>query len=324
MRIGSHVIGEGAALAPMAGITNPPFRQLCREHGAVLAVSELISCHAVLVLEGRERRRNARARRLTRALIGSFPGEQPFAVQLCGREPELMAEAARIVEQHGAQIIDLNFGCPARKVAKQGEGAGVALMRDPPRLAAVARAVVDAVALPVTAKIRTGWAPGQRNGAAVARMLEDTGVQAICVHARTRDQVHSGPVDLDTLAAICAAVRLPVIGNGGIRDRAAAAEMIARTGCARVAVGQGAKGNPWIFDELAGRTVVPDLAERVATCRRHLDLYVEWIGEARAAREMRKHACWYIKGFPGAAAFRAQLSRATDRRSFSALLDELQ
>jgi nifR3 family TIM-barrel protein len=323
MRIGSHAIGEGAALAPMAGITNPPFRQLCREMGAVLTTTELISCHAIRFLETKPRNRTRKQGLKTIALLSRYPGESPFAVQIYGRDPELMAAAASFAEREGADIVDLNFGCPARKVVKRGAGAGVALMRELGLLGQIARSVVSAVEVPVTAKIRTGWSCDERNAVDVARILEAEGVAAICVHARSREQVHSGPVDHETLAAVCDAVRVPVIGNGGIRGRRQALEMIASTGCERVAIGQAARGNPWIFREVRGVATIPDLADRVSTCRRHLNLYTRFAGEERAALEMRKHACWYLKGFRGAAAFRKRLSEAVDSESFSRLLDQL-
>jgi tRNA-dihydrouridine synthase B len=324
MRIGSFEIDEGAVLAPMAGVTNPPFRRLCRELGAAFAVTELVSCHAVLYLAAKEKNRTKRHGVKTLSLMDPYPGEHPFFVQLFGREPLAMAEAARIVAGEGADVVDLNFGCPARKVVKGGEGCGVALMRDPVLLGAVASEVVRAVDVPVTAKIRLGWSGAEKNAAFAARVLEDAGVRAICVHARTREQGHGGPVDLETLRDVVRAVGVPVVGNGGIRSRADAEEMIAKTGCARVAVGQGAKGNPWIFREIAGGPGAPGLAERIATCRRHLEMFIEWNGEPRAAIEMRKHACWYLRGFDGAAAFRKRLGEAVDAAAFHNLLDEIQ
>jgi tRNA-dihydrouridine synthase B len=321
MRIGPFEIGDGAALAPMAGITNPPFRRLCRELGAVFAVTELVSCHAVVYLAAKERNRSRKRGAKTLSLMEPFPGERPFFVQLYGREPAVMAEAARVVAAEGADVIDLNFGCPARKVIKNGEGCGVALMREPARLAAIAAEVVRAAPVPVTAKIRLGWSAAEKNAVDVARRLEGAGVQAICVHGRTREQGHAGPVDLDGIGAVVAAVGVPVVGNGGVRSRRDAEEMIARTGCARVAIGQGAKGNPWIFREVAGGPGLPDLADRIATCRRHLALFAEWAGEQRAAIEMRKHACWYLKGFDGAAAFRKRLGEAVDAAALHRLLD---
>ncbi len=307
----------------MAGITNPPFRQLCRELGATFAVTELVSCHAVVFLDKKSGNRKRKHGSRTLALMDKFPGESPFIVQLYGRDPEVMAQAARIVEAQGADIIDLNFGCPARKVVKNGLGCGAALMRDPLCLGEITRQVVGSVRVPVTAKIRLGYSADDRNGVQIAKILEDCGVELIIVHARTKDQGHGGPVDLAMLGEIVDAVNIPVVGNGGITGPADANEMIARSGCACVAVGQGAKGNPWIFREIAGGEGAPGLAGRVETCRRHLELYISWSGEERAVLEMRKHACWYLKGFDGAAAFRKRLGEAIDDDAFSRLLDQL-
>ncbi|MCU0663932.1 MAG: tRNA dihydrouridine synthase DusB [Myxococcota bacterium] len=323
VRIGEHELGPGATVAPMAGITNPPFRQLCRELGASLSTTELISCHALVYLH---RKRSNRGRKLGAkilSLIEPYPGEQPLCVQIFGRDPQMMAEAARIAVGEGAEIIDLNFGCPARQVIKNGEGAGVALMRDPQTLTEIARQVVQAVEVPVTAKTRLGYSPSEKNAVDIARRLVDVGVQLLCIHGRTKDQGHSGPVDFDTLAEVVTAVSVPVIGNGGIRGRADAEEMLARTGCARVSIGQGAKGNPWIFREVVGGSIETSLSERLATCKRHLELYIDWIGESRAVLEMRKHAAWYLKGFDGAAVLRGRLGQAVDTKSFLALLDEV-
>ncbi|HUT76489.1 MAG TPA: tRNA dihydrouridine synthase DusB [Polyangia bacterium] len=321
LRIGPFEIAPGACLAPMAGITNPPFRRLCRELGAVLTVTELISCHAVIHLFAKERNRRGRQGTKTLALLERHPGERPLAIQLYGRDPEQMAEAARIVAGMGAEIVDLNFGCPARKVVKDGRGCGVALMRDPALVGRIAGAVLAAVGVPVTAKIRAGWSAAEQNAVAVARVLAEAGISALCVHGRTREQGHAGPVDLDAIAAVVDAVAVPVIGNGGIRGRDDAEEMIRRTGCARVAVGQASKGNPWIFSEIGGGPGAPGLEERVAICRRHLGFYLEWCGEERAVLEMRKHACWYLKGFAGAAAVRRRMGEAVDAAAFHRLLD---
>ncbi len=323
MKIGPYNIDEGAFLAPMAGITNPPFRQLCREMGAAFTGTELISAHALVYLAKNQGRKNRILGEKTLLLLERYKDEHPFTVQIFGRLPDQMAEAARIGEANGADMIDLNFGCPARKVVKNGEGAGVALMLNPPLLKEIASTVVESVSVPVTAKIRLGWSPDTRCAPEVAKCLEDAGVQAICVHARTRDQVHSGPIDLDTLGATCRSVGIPVIGNGGIRSREDALEMIDRTGCKRVAIGQAAKGNPWIFSKILGQAGQPGLAERRRTFQRHFDLYVEWAGERRAVLEMRKHACWYFKGFEGAAAIRQHLAKAADVEAFQRLIDGL-
>ncbi|MDD5307354.1 MAG: tRNA dihydrouridine synthase DusB [Deltaproteobacteria bacterium] len=323
MRIGPYEITQGAFLAPMAGVTNPAFRQLCREMGAALSSTELVSCHALVYVARKQSHRQRKLGQKTLALVERYPGESPFAVQIFGRDPDVMAEAAKVAQGEGAEILDLNFGCPARKVVKDGRGAGAALMLDPALLVRVAAAVVAAVNVPVTAKIRLGWSPATRNAPLVAHMLEGAGVQALCVHARTRDQIHSGPVDLDTLTEVRASVSIPVVGNGGIRSRADAVAMMTHTGCERVAVGQAARGNPWIFGEILGVAVEPDLAARVRVCRRHLALFAAEAGESRAALEMRKHACWYLKGFPGAASFRKKLGTAVDVVTFERLLDDV-
>jgi tRNA-dihydrouridine synthase B len=323
MRIGPYEIAAGALLAPMAGVTNPAFRQLCREMGAALTSTELVSCHALVYLTRRQNHRQRKLGQKTLGLVERYPGESPLAVQIFGRDPLVMAEAARVAQGEGADILDLNFGCPARKVVKDGKGAGAALMLDPALLGRVAASVVAAVSIPVTAKIRLGWSPTTRNAPLVARVLEGAGVQALCVHARTRDQIHSGPVDLDAMAEVRAAVSIPLVGNGGVRSRADALAMMARTGCERVAVGQAARGNPWLFGEILGAALEPDLAARVHVCRRHLALFAAQAGERRAALEMRKHACWYLKGFPGAAEFRKKLGGAVDVAAFERLLDDV-
>lgn len=323
MRLGPHEFARGAALAPMAGITNPPFRKLCSQLGAIFAVTELISCHAVVYLDAKARNRRRRRGVKTLSLMERYEGERPFIVQLYGRDPEIMASAARVVRREGADVIDLNFGCPARKVIKNGEGCGVALMLDLRLMGEITSAVVEAVDIPVTAKTRLGYSRDLKNGVEAARVLANSGARLLTIHARTREQGHGGDVDLATLARIVEAVEIPVVGNGGIRSASDAAAMIAATGCARVAVGQGAKGNPWIFREIAGGAGPPDLGERVETCRRHLDLYMNWIGQERSVLEMRKHACWYLKGFDGAAAFRKRLGEAVDAEAFNRLLDEI-
>jgi tRNA-dihydrouridine synthase B len=190
-------------------------------------------------------------------------------------------------------------------------------------LQVIAQKVVTAVAVPVTAKMRIGWSPETKNGVEIAKRIEDAGVELITVHARTRNQAHSGPVDLDHLARIVREVSIPVIGNGGIRTVDDARRMMDSTGVERVAVGQGAKGNPWIFRALAGDDTEVTLTDRIDTCRRHFSLYVEWAGERRAVREMRKHVAWYLKGFDGAAAFRDCINRTVDVTGVLDILDDV-
>jgi tRNA-dihydrouridine synthase B len=324
MKIGPYEISAGAFLAPMAGITNPPFRQICRELGAVFTVTELVSSHALSFLASSPKSRSKSLGITTFNLMERYPGESPFAIQIFGNDPGKMSEAARISEgEYGADVIDLNFGCPARKVVKAGFGSGVALMREPALLQEIARQVVAAINVPVTAKIRLGWSREELSAPEIARRLEDVGVQAICVHGRTREQVHSGPIDLDTLGETCSAVSIPVIGNGGIRSSNDAKAMMARTGCRRVAIGQASKGNPWIFREIVSNGAPPSLRERIRVFKRHLDFYCVWAGRDRTSREMRKHACWYFKGFSGAAQMRKRLSMAASVEVFEELLDEI-
>jgi nifR3 family TIM-barrel protein len=326
IELGKHLLNEGATLAPMAGITNPPFRQLCKEMGASLCVTELISSHAVVYLKSKAKNRGKKLGLKVLSLMEKYSGEYPYVVQIYGRDPSIMAEAAKIVEDEGADIIDLNFGCPARKVIKNGMGSGVALMLDPSLLGLIASAVVSAVSVPVIAKTRLGYSKEHKNGVEIARILEQSGVKLLTIHARTREQGHSGCVDLDTLGQIVNAVTIPVVGNGGIKSYSDAAEMMKYTGCKTVAVGQGAKGNPWIFEEIKNNSSFvkrPSLEERIKVCRRHLNLYVNWVDEQRAVLEMRKHACWYLKGFDGAAAFRKRLGEATSIETFNVLLNEL-
>ena len=235
-----------------------------------MAVTELISSHALVYLGNQPKNRGGGLRIKTLSLLTRFEGERPFAVQLFGKDPELVAEAARMVEASGADIVDLNFGCPARKVVKGGEGAGVALMRSPVLLQRIATRVQKAVSIPVTAKIRLGWSKQELTAPEIAERLQDVGIEAITIHARYRDQVHSGPVDLEALAETCARVDTPIIGNGGIRSAEDAKTMISRTGCRRVAVGQGAKGNPWIFDSIKSGNPEPALKERIETFKRHV------------------------------------------------------
>ena len=298
LRIGCVQLPNGALLAPLAAITGMPFRQVCLEHGCSLTVTEMVASEALVRCARRIEQRMTRA-----------PSETVLAVQLFGSSPEVMARAASIaIEQAGANIIDINMGCPVRKVL--ASGAGVALMQDPDRAQAVARAVVEVCgpSVPVTVKMRAGWDDANINAPAVAARLEQVGVAAIVVHARTRTQVHSGATRAQVVAAVKGAVRVPVIGNGGIRTLADARQMLETTGCDAVMIGRGALGNPWLFEAIrtgVERSVSDE--ERFAVVRRHFALYVQCAGEGVAAREIRKHLCWYLRGMPGSTKVRARL-----------------
>lgn len=324
---GGHPDGSATglftAVAPMAAVTNPPFRTLCREMGASFTVTEMVASEALV--RGGAPGRNAM--RLEKA-----PNESTYAVQLFGADPDTMAEAARIAEQEGASMVDVNMGCPVRKI--HSDGAGVALMREPSRAAAVVRAMTRAVRVPVTVKIRAGWDDQHLNAVEVARAVEGAGASLIAVHARTKEQIHGGGARLAIVRAVREAVAVPVLGNGGVRTVEDALRMRAETGCDGVMVGRGAHGNPWIFRSLReGRDYVPTLAERLDAMRRHLALYVAYCsaegaartpaeGEHRAVREYRKHLAWYLHGLPGAAAVRGQLPRLLDVASVLEVLEE--
>ncbi|MBR7184211.1 MAG: tRNA dihydrouridine synthase DusB [Clostridia bacterium] len=318
-------------LAPMAGVTDYAFRTVCRAQGAEYTVSEMISAKA-LVYEQRSRRARATG---SAPLAAIRPGEHHHALQLFGSEPDFMAEAARLLasgEYLGAvagekpAAIDINMGCPVPKVAGNGEGS--ALMRDPARAAAIVRAVADAVRLPVTVKIRSGWDENSINAPEFARAMADAGAAAICIHARTRKQMYAPSADYAVIAAVKRAVDVPVIGNGDIASAADLRRMAEVSGCDGYMIGRGAQGNPWLFAELAaaleGREWTPPTpAERMDTARTHLRLLVEDKGEAVAVREARKHMAWYIHGIPGAAAARAAVMRAERMCEMEEIMEEL-
>lgn len=308
------------ALAPMAGVTDRPFRRRCRALGAQYTVSEMVSAKA-LCYEQRSGRHPERS--VSGALASVMRDELPMAVQIFGSEPAFMAEAARLltagdyigcVGEVPPAAIDINMGCPVRKVTSNGEGS--ALLKDPPLAAEILRAVVAATSLPVTVKIRAGWDAASINAPEVARRLEDAGAVAICVHARTREQMYEPGVDRSVIAAVKKAVSIPVWGNGDIYTAADALSMMEETGCDGVMIGRGAMGNPWIFAEISaamnGRPYTPP------TPRERFDLALGQVrdmiaekGERVGLAEAKKHLAWYCKGLDGAAAARGQIMQAT-------------
>jgi len=308
-------IPAGAGLAPMAGVIDAAARLLSFEQGASWAVSEMLSAKGFVYSNGRSE--------AIRELLFRFPGEGTCGLQLFGREPEFVAEAARRLEGAGFSFIDLNFGCPAPKITGNGEGS--ALMKEPVQIAKVVRAAADAVKFPVTVKIRSGWNPESVNAVEVAKICEDAGAKAIAVHARTRSQFYGGQADWSVIAAVKRAVKIPVFGNGDVRSGADAVRMLHETGCDRVIVGRAAEGNPWIFREiraaLTGEAYSPPaFAERMATALRHLDLAVVLYGEKKGVLEMRKHVAWYITGVPGAAKLREGVNGVCEAEEVRELL----
>lgn len=303
MRIGPHVIDPPLALAPMAGVTDKPFRMLCKRLGAGLCVSEMTTSDPRFWQTAKSRHRM------------DHEGEpEPVSVQIAGTVPEIMAEAARHNVAHGAQIIDINMGCPAKKVCNAW--AGSALMRDEALVARILTAVVKAVEVPVTLKIRTGWAADQRNAPAIARIAQDCGIAALAIHGRTRDQHYTGQAEYDTIAEIKAALSIPVLANGDIDSPQKAAFVLRHTGCDAVMVGRAAQGRPWIFREIAHFLATgeqlppPSLAEVRDILLGHLQALHAFYGEPSGVRIARKHLGWYARDRPENAAFRAVVNRA--------------
>lgn len=301
--IGPHEIAPRVVLAPMAGVTDKPFRILCKRLGAGLCVSEMTTSDPRFWKTSKSLHRM------------DHEGEPaPVSVQIAGTVPEVMADAARHNVDHGAQIIDINMGCPAKKVCNAW--AGSALMREPELVARILDAVVNAVDVPVTLKIRTGWAVDQRNALAIARIAQQAGIAALAVHGRTRDQQYTGVAEYDTIAEVKAALSIPVFANGDIDSPQKAAQVLAYTGCDAVLIGRAAQGRPWIFREVAhylahGETLPePTLAEVRDVLLEHLGRLHAFYGEPSGVRIARKHLGWYAKDRPENAAFRAVVNRA--------------
>ncbi|MEN1958646.1 tRNA dihydrouridine synthase DusB [Luteimonas changyuni] len=312
MRIGPHLIAPDVVLAPMAGVTDKPFRLLCKQLGAGLAMSEMTIS---------DRRFWGTEKSLRRMDHAGEP--DPVGVQIAGTEPEQLADAARYNVDHGARIIDINMGCPAKKVCNAW--AGSALMRDEALVARILSAVVAAVDVPVTLKIRTGWAADQRNAVAIARVAEDCGIAALAVHGRTRDQHYTGRAEYDTIAEVKSRLRIPVIANGDIDSPDRAVAVLAHTGADAVMVGRAAQGRPWIFREIAHflatgeRLPPPTLGEVRDILLGHLEALHDFYGEPSGVRIARKHLGWYAKDRPENASFRAVVNRAESAQAQMAL-----
>ncbi|MBC5785184.1 tRNA dihydrouridine synthase DusB [Ramlibacter sp. USB13] len=308
MRIGPYTLANNVFVAPMAGVTDRPFRQLCRAFGAGHAVSEMVTSRKDLWNSLKTSRR---------ANHDGEPG--PVAVQIAGTDAQMMAEAAAYNVERGAQIIDINMGCPAKKVCNKW--AGSALMQDEPLALAIAQAVVHACAphgVPVTLKMRTGWSAAHRNAVTLARAFEDIGVQMLTVHGRTREQGYKGLAEYDTIAAVKAAVRIPVVANGDIVSPQKARAVLAATGADAVMVGRAAQGRPWIFREIAhflatGTELAPPLVAEVQRALvAHLQDHYALYGEFTGVRSARKHIGWYVRSLPGGEAFRAEMIAIED------------
>ena len=314
LRIGAVALPHNIMLAPLAGVTNLPFRLICRRQGASLAFTEMISVNG-MVREGEK----------TRALLKSCREDRPLGVQLFGDDPHTLASAARMVADQ-ADLLDINMGCPVRKVV--ASGAGSALLKDVARIAAIIRGVRAATRLPLTIKIRSGWQCGEQVYQEVGRIAEGEGCDAITLHPRSRSQMFTGQADWSLLARLKETVGIPVIGSGDLFSPEDCCRMLRETGCDGVMIARGALGNPWIFSQtlalLTGRQPQPVTPlERAGIAEQHLQLQIEAMGEVAAVREMKKHLGWYIHGVPGAAALRRSVNNAQSAEDVRTVLADL-
>ena len=314
MQIGPYKLKNNLVVAPMAGVTDRPFRVLCKRLGAGMAVSEMVTSNSLLY---------GSAKTLRRA---NHEGEvEPISVQIAGADPKMMAEAAKYNVDNGAQIIDINMGCPAKKICNVM--AGSALLKDEPLVAQILKAVVGAVDVPVTLKIRTGWDKQNRNAVTVAKMAEDIGIQALAMHGRTRACGYTGDAEYDTIAAVRQAVGIPLIANGDITTPEKAKLVLEKTGADAVMIGRAAQGRPWIFREIehylatGEHMPAPEVGEIRAVMLEHLhDLYA-FYGDLTGMRVARKHISWYTKGLVGSASFRHAMNQL---QSIPAQLDAIE
>lgn len=316
LKIGNVGLSGPFLLAPLAGITDGPFRRLCSEAGASLVYSEMVSAKGLWYKD-----------KNTGGLLEILPGEGPVAYQLFGHEPEIMAFAARELDKRDNVIFDINMGCPVPKIVKNGEGS--ALMKNPDLAHDVVAAAVKNTSKPVTVKIRAGWDSDSINAVEVAHAVSAAGASAIAVHGRTREQYYSGKADWSVIAAVKRAVDIPVIGNGDVTDGASALRMMEETGCDFVMVARGALGNPWIFAELnaawRGEPLPPPPTkeDKKHMMLRHFNDVLDLKGEYVAVREMRKHVGWYLKGVPGAAAFRGKINQINSEEELRKAIEEI-
>lgn len=315
MKIGTVTLDNNIILAPMAGVTDLPFRLLCKEQGVGMTCTEMVSAKAISFHN-----------KNTEALLETAQQERPVSLQLFGSDPDIISEMAAYIEERPFDILDINMGCPVPKVAGNGEGS--ALMRNPKLVAEIVKKTVRATKKPVTVKIRKGFTQQEVNAAEIAKIAEASGAAAVAVHGRTREQYYSGQADWDIIRQVKEAVRIPVIGNGDIDSAQKAKQMLEETGCDAVMVGRAVRGNPWLFREIRSYLEDGTIPERPskdevrAMMLRHARMQIEYKGAYIGIREMRKHISWYTAGYPGSAKLRGEINLVDSYEELERLLEE--
>ncbi len=316
MNIGNVSLDNRVFLSPMAGVTDLPFRLICKQKGCGMLYTEMINAKALCYNDEN-----------TKKMTKIEDEEHPIAIQIFGSEPEYMGRAAEILNSHSNEILDINMGCPAPKVIKNGDGS--ALMKNPKLAEQVMKAVVENSTKPVTLKIRKGWDDNSVNAVEIAKIAEQAGISALAIHGRTREQYYSGKADWDIIKEIKESISIPVIGNGDVFEIEDAINMLEKTNCDAIMIGRGAQGNPWIFNRInhymqTGEILAkPTAEEKISTAIEHMKLAVAEHGEYVAVREMRKHIGWYIKGLKNSARYRDEINKLTDCESVIMKLKEL-
>ena len=315
MNIGNITCDNNIFLAPMAGITDIPFRILCKENGCGLVYTEMVSAKGLHYNDIK-----------TKALLETNEKERPVAAQIFGSDPEIMAQIAKELDVADLDIIDINMGCPTPKITKNGSGS--ALMLDPSLAGKIIKTLSNSVEKPVTVKIRKGWDADRINAVEIAKIAQENGAKAIAVHGRMRDQFYSGRADWNIIREVKQSVTIPVIGNGDVFGPEDAKKMLKDTGCDAVMIGRGARGNPWIFKKtieyIKNKKIPPKTTneEKFLMIKKHLDMLVEYKGEYTGLREMRKHIAWYLKGMRGSAQIRDRVFKMQSRKEVLGLLEE--
>ena len=315
MKIGNVELENNIILAPMAGVSDLPFRLLCREQGAGMVCTEMVSAKAISFHN-----------KNTVALLETSPAEHPVSLQLFGADPDIISEMAAYIEERDFDVLDLNMGCPVPKVAGNGEGS--ALMRNPKLVEQIVSKTVRAIKKPVTVKIRKGFTASEVNAVEIARIAEASGAAAVAVHGRTREQYYTGTADWDIIRQVKEAVSIPVIGNGDVDSAGKAKQLLDETGCDGVMVGRGARGNPWIFREIRDYLATGELPPRPSKeevrdmMLRHTRMEIEYKGEYTGIREMRKHISWYTAGYPNSAKLRGCFNEVESYQKLEEMLME--